>query len=394
MLKQNALNRASGFRQMHSESRHISKHTDMTDSLKHLLTKVFSHWGSCWGDSKMVLDSAFFGWACRWLRPYFLPGAAALTVWGMHHALKLTETYSSETRDSYSCPYMLPFLLRKKKGAAVYPVRIPTAIPQSAPMCKCCLCCVLPGPLSCTRPKQHRECALPLGYELIWRGHHWIPSPVFLWNSLEYLCILCPVLLQLVPGENEPFCARRRLSTDAKPLEGTSSAGLCSDCTERAAQLKGPSQRGRSASVSQAKPNMRSKDAEWRSEFSDVLTTAVLLPNRTVIHAANLLSHRQIQASAQTLTENFWGEWGKTLWVQHAYEQTHGHAWVCDAEKTATLTSGYFIPDSFSWNPPPLIFFFGCIKPGILKACFLVWWFLLVFFLLSFFKLSAILNLF
>lgn len=37
----------------------------------------------------------------------------------------------------------------------------------------------------------------------------------------------------------------------------------------------GLSQGGRSASVSQAKPNMRSKDAEWTSEFSNVLTTAV-----------------------------------------------------------------------------------------------------------------------
>lgn len=97
MFKQNALNRANGFRERHSESRHISRHTDMTVSLKQLPTKVFSHWDSCWGDSKMVLDSAYFGWVCRWLRPYFLPGAAALTVWGMHHALKLTETYSSET---------------------------------------------------------------------------------------------------------------------------------------------------------------------------------------------------------------------------------------------------------------------------------------------------------
>lgn len=49
-----------------------------------------------------------------------------------------------------------------------------------------------------------------------------------------------------------------------------------------------------------------------------------LLPNRTVIYAANLLSHRQTQASAQTLAEKMRGG-RKTLWAQHAYEQTHAH---------------------------------------------------------------------
>lgn len=43
MFKQNALNRAIGFREMHSESRHISKNTDMTVSLKQLPTKVLPH---------------------------------------------------------------------------------------------------------------------------------------------------------------------------------------------------------------------------------------------------------------------------------------------------------------------------------------------------------------
>lgn len=50
------------------------------------------------------------------------------------------------------------FLIKEEKSAAVYPVTIPKATPQSAWICKRCLCCVLPGPLSCTKPKQHRVC--------------------------------------------------------------------------------------------------------------------------------------------------------------------------------------------------------------------------------------------
>lgn len=94
-----------------------------------------------------------------------------------------------------------------------------------------------------------------------------------------------------------------------------------------------------------------------------------MLPNRTVIYPANLLSHRQTQASVQTLAKNWRG---KTLWLQHTYEQTHVHACVCDSEKTAILTVKILslIPSAEIHHH--LFAFFGYIKLGILKACFLV----------------------
>lgn len=192
-------------------------------------------------------------------------------------------------------------LIKEENSAAVHPVRIPTAIPQSAWMCKCCPCCVLPGPLSCTKPKQPRKCALSLGYKLTWRGHRWVLSPVFLWNTLEYLHIMCPVLLQLVPGEYELFCARRRLSTDVKPLERTNFAGLCLDCTERPAQSQGATP---ARQIIFSKPGKAKREEQkcrvknW--VFKCANNSSDLLPNRTVIYAANLLLHRCFYSSICT----------------------------------------------------------------------------------------------
>lgn len=113
----------------------------------------------------------------------------------------------------------------------------------------------------------------------------------------------------------------------------------CSLTTQRGQpNSKGPSWWGRLASASKTRQNLRSRRCSAKKwVFRCANNNSNLLPNRTVIYPANLLSHRQTQLSRQTLAEDM-GNKKKTLWLQHAYEQTHVRACTCDSEKTVILT--------------------------------------------------------
>lgn len=156
---------------------------------------------------------------------------------------------------------------------------------------------------------------------------------------------------------------------------------------ERAAQLQGTipvRQISFSRPGKATREEQRCREQKWVSRCAN--NSSDLLPNRTVIYAANCFHTGKLK-HLHRLWLRKWGEAGRPFGPSMHMSRHMHTTWVCDSEKTAILTSEDFILDSFSWNPPPLIFFFGCIKLGILKACFLVWWFLFCFFFSSFFFL-------
>lgn len=265
-------------------------------------------------------------------------------------------------------------LIKEEKSAAVHPVRIPTAIPQSAWMWNAA------SAVSClalwAAPNPSSTGSVPCQWNINRSGKVTIGSHLL--YSCETLWIISTTCAQFSCSWSLEKMSLSVLGGGSAQMQshwkGQGLQGCVLTARRGQTNYKGPSQQGRSASVSQAKPNMRSKDAEWRSEFSNVPRTAVTCCQTELWFIQQICFYTGELKHLHRLWLRTGG--GKALWVQHAYEQTHVHAWVCDSEKTAILTSEDFIPDSFSWNLPPLIFFFGCIKLGILKACFLVWWFL------------------
>lgn len=130
---------------------------------------------------------------------------------------------------------------------------------------------------------------------------------------------------------------------------------------------EGPFRWGRLASVSKTRQNLSSRRCSTENwVFRCVNSSSNLLSNRTVIYPANLLSRRQTQPSIQAVAED--GGGGEDRLAPACVQaDTHARMCVWQWENSYTHSEG-FIPDFFSWKSPPLIFSFGYIKLGILKA--------------------------
>lgn len=283
---------------------------------------------------------------------------------------------------------MLPFLLRKKKvllfillGSLQQFLSQPECA-NAASAVSCLALWAAPNPNSTGRV----PCHWAMSYHC-WKGHCWVPSPVFLWNPLDYLHILCPALLQLVSGENEPFCARRRLSTDAKPLEGTSSAELVS------AQRGQPTPRDHSSEADQLQQARQSQT--WGAKMqSEEVNFQMCYQQQWLVAKQNCdLSSKSAftQANSSICTDFGWEVGGKDpLAPAHIWADTRALMSVWQWENS--YSHKWFYPWFLQLKSTTTYFLFWLHQTWRFKSLFAGLGFSPS--LLSFFKLSAILNLF